>query len=496
MNNKYILVIDQGTTSTRAIIFNQLAEIIACSQLELTQLYPNDGWIEHNPEEIWETVYQTVKGVLNKADLTIKDILSIGITNQRETTVLWDKVSGKAVYNAIVWQSRQSQAICEEWIEAGYEKIVKEKTGLIINPYFSSSKIKWILDFVPGVRNKAERGEILFGTIDSYLVWKLTEGKVHITDYTNASRTMIFNITTLDWDNDLLNLFNIPKSILPSLCSNSEIIGYATCFDKKVAVPIASIIGDQQSALFGQCCFNKGDVKSTYGTGCFILMNTLDEVIASQSGLLTTIAWVINQKVDYALEGSVFIGGAAIQWLRDGLHFFKKSCDCEKYISQYNVSNGIYVVPAFVGLGAPHWDNDVRGTIFGITRSTTREHLIAGVLEGIAFQVMDVMEVMKEEAKVITTYLGVDGGAAVNNYLMQFQADVLDVKLIRPYCLETTALGTMYLAGLTMGLFKNLDEIKKKHRVEQVFIRHMNDFERQKRITGWEKAVQATKVFK
>lgn len=494
-SDKYTLIIDQGTTSTRAVIFNQEPRIIAFSQLEITQIYPKDGWIEHNPEEIWESVYQTIKDVINKAELTYANIYAIGITNQRETSILWDKTTGKAIYNAIVWQSLQSQSICDRWKEAGYEKIVQEKTGLIINPYFSASKIKWVFDNVLSAKGVLASENLLFGTVDSYLIWKLTKGIVHVTDYTNASRTMLFNISTLNWDEELLNLFEIPKTILPSFCSNSEIVGYATFFEG-ISIPIASVIGDQQAALFGQCCFHKGDVKSTYGTGCFILMNTNQERISSKAGLLTTIASVINDKIDYALEGSVFIGGAAIQWLRDGLKLFKEAKDCEKFLSSYNVSNGIYVVPAFVGLGAPHWDSEVRGAIFGITRATTKEHLIAGVLEGIAFQVMDVMDVMAEEAGIKIKYLGVDGGAAINNYLMQFQADLLDVKLIRPYYLETTALGAMYLAGLAMGIYHNLEQVKQKHRIEQIFVRHMDDINRQKRIIGWEKAIGATKVFK
>lgn len=498
--SKYILTIDQGTTSTRAIIFDEKSRIIGLKQMEFLQICPNSGWVEHNPEEIWETTYQVIKGALNNSNLKLSDISGIGITNQRETAVIWNKITGKPVYNAIVWQSRQSQEICDDLIAKGYSDYIQEKTGLIINPYFSASKIKWIFDNVKGVKESALKGELLFGTIDTYLVWKLTEGKVHVTDYSNASRTLLYNIHTLTWDEDLLKLFNIPNNILPTVVDNSGIVGYATALkqldDSNYAIPIASMIGDQQAALFGQCCFNIGDAKSTYGTGCFILMNTGEKVINSKNGLLTTIAWKINNKITYALEGSVFVAGSGIQWLRDGLEFFKKSSDCEKFIKSKDPADGVYIVPAFVGLGTPYWDNDVRGAIFGLTRATNKENIIGAMLNAIAFQAKDVMDVMVEELGYQMQYLGVDGGASANNYLMQFQADLLNVKLMKPKCLETTALGATYLAGLATGVYKDIDEIKKMHNTEQVFMSNMSDEVRNEQIENWKKAVEATMKYK
>ena len=496
---KYVLAIDQGTTSSRAIIFNRESEIVSTAQMEFSQICPKSGWVEHNPIEIWETVYEVVKEALFKSGLRLSDIAAIGITNQRETTILWDKKTGKPVYNAICWQSRQSQSICEEWINKGYEDLIHKKTGLIINPYFSASKIKWIFDNVPGVYERALKGEIYFGTVDTFLVWKLTEGKCHITDVTNASRTMLFNINTLSWDPDLMNLFGIPECILPKVVSNSEEYGIATKLyqiDESSDIPIASIIGDQQASLFGQCCFDVGSVKNTYGTGCFMLMNTKNRAVYSKNGLLTTIAWKIGDEVEYALEGSVFVGGSAIQWLRDGMRMFAKSSDCEEYAKRTLSSDGVYVVPAFVGLGTPYWDNDARGAIFGLTRATKKEHFITATLESIAYQTKDVMEVMKEEAKTRIRTLAVDGGASANNYLMQFQADILDVKVLRPKCLETTALGAAYLAGLATHVWKNKEEILKDHTIEKIFLNTISEDERNKRYNGWKKAIEATRVYK
>lgn len=496
----YILTIDQGTTSTRAIIFDSKAKIVAMSQIEFTQICPENGWVEHNPEEIWELTCQTIQNVLNQSNILVKEIKGIGITNQRETTVLWNKQTGEPVYNAIVWQSRQSQAICEELIRKNKEKEFFEKTGLRINPYFSASKVKWIFDNVDGVRQKAETGEVLFGTIDTYLLWKLTNGMVHATDYSNASRTLIYNIKELKWDLELMKYFDISPAMLPKVYDSSHIFGYATALSKIdkdfVNVPIASLIGDQQAALFGQCCFDKGDCKSTYGTGCFILMNTGSEYIHSKSGLLTTIAWGIDGKIEYALEGSVFVAGSAIQWLRDGLEFFEKSSDCEKAIRGNNPSGDVYVVPAFVGLGTPYWDNDVRGAIFGITRATTKDHITVATIESIAYQAHDVMDVMRKESNCDIQYLGVDGGASVNDYMMQFQADLLNAKLIRPVCLEITALGATYLCGLATGVFHSIDEIRKLHQVEQVFMKRMSDKQRDEKLMGWKMAIHATMKYK
>ena len=500
MNKSYVLTIDQGTTSTRSILFNNKGEIVGKNQMEFTQICPRNGWVEHNPEEIYELTVQTIKNVINSTDIDVSHIKAIGITNQRETTVLWDKNTGKPIYNAIVWQSRQSQKICEDLIKDGFSDLVKEKTGLIINPYFSASKIKWIFDNVPNAKEKALNNEILFGTIDTYLLWKLTNKEVHATDYSNASRTLLFNINTLAWDDDLCKLFDVPKSILPNVLPSSYIYGYAKSLskiDEKFRnIPIASLIGDQQAALFGQCCFDLGDCKSTYGTGCFILMNTKDSIIHSKKGLLTTVAWGLNGKVEYALEGSVFVSGSAIQWLRDNLEFFENSNDCEDAVKDQNPSNGVYFVPAFVGLGTPYWDNDARGAIFGLTRSSTKDNITAAAIEASPYQAKAVMDAMIEEAHHDILYLGVDGGASVNNYMMQFQADLLNAKLIRPVCLETTALGACYLAGLATGVFSSIEQIKKLHQVDKVFVRNITDEELNKRINGWNNAIDATLHYK
>ena len=498
--NNYILTIDQGTTSTRTIIFDQKGSIISLSQREFSQICPHNGWVEHNPEEIWEMTLETIKAAINEKNIDVFDIKAIGITNQRETTVLWDKLTGKPLYNAIVWQSRQSQEICEKLINDGYTDLIKEKTGLLINPYFSGSKIRWLLDNVDGINQLIEEDRVLFGTIDTYLIWKLTDGLVHATDYSNASRTMIYNIHSLEWDEELLRILGIPKNILPKVLPSSHIYGYASNLSRLDEhfknIPIASVIGDQQASLFGQCCFEEGDSKSTYGTGCFILMNTKEKIVTSENGLLTTSAWGLDGKVEYALEGSVFVGGSVIQWLRDQMQFFENSSDCEKYLQHKDPSNGVYLVPAFVGLGTPYWDNDARGSIFGLTRSSSRENIVAAALESIAFQVKDVMDVMEQEANSPIKYLGVDGGASVNNYLMQFQADILDVKLMRSKCKETTAIGAMYLAALAIGLYEKKEQIKKYHQVDKMFIKNMNDNIRNKKLSGCKKAVKATLEFK
>ncbi len=496
---KYVIAIDQGTTSSRSILFDEFCNIVSVDQMEISLNFPKNGWVEQNPEEIWQSVYLTLKDIINKSNIDVTDIKGIGITNQRETTILWDKETGEAVYPAIVWQSRQSQSICEYMIENGYQKMIQEKTGLIINPYFSASKIKFIFDKRPDLLKRAKKGEILFGTVDSYLVWKLTSGKVHVTDYSNASRTMLYNINNLDWDDELLKLFNIPKEILPKVVESSDIYGYATELTNLTngyEIPIAAIIGDQQASLFGQCCYNEGDVKNTYGTGCFMLMNTKDKIVKSNNGLLTTIAWGINGKIEYALEGSVFVAGSAVQWLRDGIRIIEKSSDVEKYSSRIPDSNGVYFVPAFVGLGTPYWDNDVRGTTFGLTRATKKEHFINAVVESIAYQSKDVMEVMIKESNMKIRNLAVDGGASINNYLMQFQANILNCRIVRPKILETTAKGAAYLAGLRTGIWANIDEIKKLYSVERIFTSQFDKETRDRKYNGWLKAVNATRYFK
>ncbi len=495
---KYILSIDQGTTSSRVILFDKENNIITSSQLEVGIICEYSGWVEQNALEIWETVYECLKMVLTDSQINVSEIEAIGITNQRETSIMWDRFTGKPLCNAIVWQSRQSQKICEKWIEDGYTELIKNKTGLIINPYFSGSKIRFMIDNNPIIKQKILNREVLFGTVDSYLVWKLTEGKVHITDMSNASRTMLFNIHDKKWDDELLKLFDIPKSILPEVKSSSEIYGIASVLkqiNNNLNIPIASVIGDQQASLFGQCCFDAGDVKNTYGTGCFMLMNTKETAVNSNNGLLTTIAWTIDGKTEYALEGSVFVAGSAVQWLRDGMRVIDKSKDVEKS-SRDQDSNGVYFVPAFVGLGTPYWDNDARGSIFGLTRATTRENFINATVESIAYQSKDVMEVMKEDANLDIHSLAVDGGASCNNYLMKFQSNILNCKIVRPKCLETTALGAAYLAGLAVKFWNNKEDLIRLHKVEQIFMPDMNDEQRNKLYKGWKEAVKATMTFK
>ena len=496
---KYIISIDQGTTSSRAILFDEKCNIINIKQMEISLNYPKSGWVEQNADEIWKSVYEILKEIIYDSGVDPLDIKSIGITNQRETTILWDKNTGKPVCPAIVWQSRQSQYICDDLIVRGLQEKIKNKTGLIINPYFSASKIKFIFDKNPNLLDSAKKGEILFGTVDTYLLWKLTEGKVHATDYSNASRTMLFNINDLSWDDELLEIFEVPKVMLPVVKESSVIYGYASALSKITdgyEIPIASLIGDQQSSLFGQCCFNEGDIKNTYGTGCFMLMNTKDRIVNSDNGLLTTIAWKINDKVEYALEGSVFVGGSAVQWLRDGLRIIEKSNEVEKASDVVKGSNGVYFVPAFVGLGTPYWDNDVRGTTFGLTRGTKREHFINAVVESIAYQSKDVMEVMISDSGTEIHNLAVDGGASTNDYLMQFQADILNCCITRPKVFETTAKGAAFLAGLAVGVWNNLEELSKIQNVERLFMPHVNEEERVKLYNGWKKAVYATRCFK
>ena len=496
---KYIIAIDQGTTSSRAILFDEKCNIINIKQMEISLSFQKSDWVEQNADELWRSVYEVVKEIILTSNVNVEDIKAIGITNQRETTILWDKNTGKPVHPAIVWQSRQSQSICEDLIKEGYKEIIQEKTGLIINPYFSASKIKFIFDNNPCLLEKAKNGEILFGTVDTYLVWKLTNGKKHITDYSNASRTLLFNINKLEWDQELLKIFNVPSIILPVVEESSMVYGYAdalTEFTNGYKIPIASIIGDQQASLFGQCCFNQGDVKNTYGTGCFMLMNTKDNLIKSKNGLLTTIAWGLNGKIEYALEGSVFVGGSAIQWLRDGMHLIEKSSDVEKSSDCISGSNGVYFVPAFVGLGTPYWDDDARGSAFGITRATKKEHFINSVVESIAYQSKDVMEVMISDSGFSINSLAVDGGASVNNYLMQFQADILNCAITRPKVFETTAKGAAFMAGLAVGIWKDLKELSLLQQTDRLFMPHINENVRNRLYNGWKKAVEATRCFK
>lgn len=492
MKEKYILVVDQGTTSSRAIIFNNKEEIVYKAQQELECLFPHDGWVEQNAIDIYASVLNVINDALLKTNLTYDDIDSLGITNQRETTIVWDKNTGMPVYNAIVWQSRQSSEICDSW--KIHQEIVKSKTGLIINPYFSASKIRFILDNIPNGQKRAENGELLFGTVDTWLMYKLSRGNIFKTDYTNASRTMFFNINTLEYDNELLKIFNIPKCMLAEVYPSSNFFGNATALNENLK--IRAVAGDQQAALFGQNCFEKGESKNTYGTGCFMLMNIGEKPIFSKSGLITTIACSYNEKVVYALEGSVFIGGACIQWLRDQMRMIKSAPESEKYATKVKNSDGVYVVPAFVGLGAPYWDDECRGAIFGITRGTTKEHFINATLNSIALQTLDVIDVMQKESKVKIETLKVDGGATTNNYLMQYQANILNAKVLLPNCLETTALGACFLAGLNSGFFKDIDEIKTIHQYKREFLPNMDESVRKIIKEKWKKAIQATRVFK
>lgn len=490
---KYILSFDAGTTSSRAIIFNKEGEIIKLSQKEFKQIYPKPGWVEHDPMEIWGSQSGVAREVLEISGIRPTDIAAIGITNQRETTVVWDKHTGKPVYNAIVWQCRRTANYCEQLKDGIWDKKIKEKTGLVVDAYFSATKIAWILDHVEGAREKAENGDLLFGTIDTWLIWNLTRGQVHVTDYSNASRTMLYNIKELTWDDEILEKLNIPKSMLPEVKNSSEVYGYT---DEKTyggaRIPIAGIAGDQQAALFGQACFYPGMVKNTYGTGCFVLMNTGEKIIESKHGLLTTIAWGLNGQISYALEGSVFVAGAAIQWLRDELKLVYDSPQSEYYANKIEDTGGVYVVPAFTGLGAPYWDMYARGGIFGLTRGTKREHLVRATLESLAYQSKDVIEAMKQDAGMELPNLRVDGGACANNFLMQFQADMLNTEIHRPKVVETTALGAAYLAGLAVGYWKDIDEIYTDMVIERKFKPEMSDEKRDKNYKYWKKAVERT----
>lgn len=489
---KYILAIDQGTTSTRALIFSKSGELLYKSQQEVKCLFPIEGWVEQNALDIWLSVLNVVNDVFAKNNLTFDEIDSIGITNQRETTVIWDKKTGMPIYNAIVWQSRQSSIYCDKWEK--YKELIHSKTGLILNPYFSASKIRFILDHVKDGQQRAEKGELMFGTIDSWLIYRLTKGKVHKTDVTNASRTMFYNINSMEYDDELLKIFNIPKCILPEVCDCNSLFGYASIFDDRLK--INAVAGDQQAALFGQNCFNKGDSKSTYGTGCFMLVNIGDTPIFSKKGLITTIAWRINGKTIYALEGSVFMGGATIQWLRDQLEIIKEAKETEELALKAKTDLGVYVIPAFVGLGAPYWDDECKGAIFGITRGTTKNHLIRATLNSIALQVKDIYDVMEVEGDLKVSVLKVDGGATANNYLMQFQSDILKKKIILPKCLETTALGVAYLAGLGCGFFNDINEIRHIHRCDKEFLPKMSDDEVNDKVSKWKKAIEITRMYK
>ena len=487
---KYVLALDQGTTSSRAIVFDETGSIVATSQQEFTQYFPDDGWVEHDPIEIFESQRDVAQRAISKAGLSYTSISAIGITNQRETSVVWDKNTGLPIYNAIVWQCRRTAHICEDLYKSGYADLFKEKTGLIIDAYFSATKISWILDNVPGARRKAENGDLLFGTVETWLIWKLTGGKVHITDYSNASRTMLFNIHELKWDKEILSILNIPESLLPEVRPSSE--NYGTTMPEIFGggIPICAAIGDQQASLFGQACFTPGMAKNTYGTGCFLLANIGDSPMLSKNGLLTTIAWGIDGKITYALEGSVFVGGAAVQWLRDEMEFFEKASDSERFAKKVKDSNGVYVVPAFVGLGAPHWDPFARGTIVGLTRGANKYHITRATLESIAFQSYDMIQTMKLDIGNDIKMLRADGGATENDFLMQFQADILGAPVRNAFVTETTALGAAYLAGLNVGVWSGLSELTEHRNYKKEFLPKMPEKKRIQLLAGWEEAVK------
>lgn len=491
MGKKYILALDQGTTSSRAIIFDETSSIVAVAQKEFTQIYPKPGWVEHNPEEIWGTQIGVAAEAIAKAGIDARDLAAIGITNQRETTVVWDKTTGKPIYNAIVWQSRQTMDICNEIKAKGLEPMFKKKTGLVVDAYFSGTKVKWILDHVAGARERAKQGEVLFGTIDTWLIWKLTGGKVHVTDYSNASRTLMYNIHELKWDPEILEELDVPEAMLPEVRPSSEKYGETdSAVFLGAAVPIAGAAGDQQAALFGQTCFQPGMAKNTYGTGCFMLMNTGEKVYESKNGLLTTIAWGLEGKVEYALEGSIFIAGAAIQWLRDGLKLIETAPDSEYFARKVRDTEGVYVVPAFAGLGAPYWDMKARGAILGLTRGTTKAHIVRATLDSMCYQTKDVLSAMEADSEIKLQALKVDGGAVINNLLMQFQADILGVPVDRPEVTETTALGAAYLAGLAVGVWGNKEDLVKNWKLNARFEPKMGADESEKLYKGWQKAVK------
>ena len=493
---QYILAIDQGTTSTRAILFDRANRIAGSSQKEFTQFFPKRGWVEHDANEIWLSVLYVMMDAVRQANIQPEQVAAIGITNQRETAVVWDRRTGIPVYNAIVWQSRQTADICDELRSGGYQDMIKEKTGLLIDPYFSATKVKWILDHVEGAREKAERGDLLFGTIDSWLVWKLSGGKAHVTDYSNASRTLLYNIFDLRWDEELLKLFDIPASMLPEVKPSSYVYGVTApyhFFGREV--PIAGIAGDQQAALFGQACFEPGMAKNTYGTGCFLLMNTGTQPIRSRFGLVTTIAWGYGGQVEYALEGSIFVAGSAVQWLRDSLGLIHTSAESEEVASQVEDSEGVYVVPAFVGLGAPYWDDKTRGAVFGLTRGSTRAHLVRATLDSLAYQTRDIILSMAQDSGTPLKKLKADGGAVQNNLLMQFQSDILGVPVERPVINETTALGAAYLAGLAVGFWESRDQVRENYRVDRIFTPAMEEERREELYRGWKRAVDAARRF-
>lgn len=492
---KYVLALDQGTTSSRAIVFNKQGEIMGLAQQEFPQIYPKTGWVEHDPREILGSQVGVIPEALIKAGISADDVECIGITNQRETTIVWDKNTGAPVYNAIVWQCRRTADFCARLKEKGYEKLIYDKTGLVVDAYFSASKIKWILDNVPAARQRAEKGDLLFGTIDTYLMWYLSKGKIHATDYTNASRTLLFNIHTLEWDNDLLNLFEIPKSMLPQVYPSSHCFGKVDKVFLGAEIPICGVCGDQQSALFGQLCVKKGSVKNTYGTGCFMLMNTGNKPVKSRHGLVTTLAATFDKnKPCYALEGSVFVGGAVVQWMRDEMRLVKTAAETEEYALKVKDTNGVYIVPAFVGLGAPYWNSNCSGLVSGLTRGAKKEHFIRAGLESIAYQVSDIMHAMEKDSGTEVTSLNVDGGASANNFLMQFQADISNCDVVRPKIVETTALGCAYLAGLYTGYWKDIDDIRANVETEHIFSPDMNADKRKTLLDGWHKAVKQTLI--
>jgi len=492
MPQKLILALDQGTTSSRAILFNHSGAIVSVAQKEFKQIYPKPGWVEHDAEEIWSSQFSVMAEVLAKSNLKTIDVAAIGITNQRETTIVWDRETGKPVYNAIVWQDRRTADFCDSLKASGHAPLIQQKTGLIIDAYFSATKLKWILDTVPGARDKAAKGKLAFGTVDSWLSWKLSGGKIHITDVSNASRTMLLNIQTCEWDEELLKLFDIPASVLPEVKPSSKIYGVTETVVKHANIPIAGIAGDQQAALFGQLCTQPGMVKNTYGTGCFMLMNTGEQMIPSKNNLLTTVAWKIGNKTAYALEGSVFIAGAVVQWLRDGIHIIRDSSEVESLAAEVKDAEGVYVVPAFAGLGAPHWNQHARGSLFGITRGTTKAHIAKAALESIAYQTTDVLKAMESDSGISIKELRVDGGATINNMLMQFQSDILQTPVVRPKVYETTALGAAYLAGLGVGYWDSVEELQKQWQADARFTPVMPDEKVKEYLKGWQRAVRAS----
>ncbi len=496
MDQPYLLAIDQGTTSSRAMLFDRSGAVVGKAQREFEQQFPQPGWVEHDPREILGSVQSTIVEAMTRAQVSASQIAGIGITNQRETTVVWDRKTGQAIHNAIVWQSRQTAEICEQLKADGYAELVRERTGLLIDAYFSGTKVKWILDKVPGARARAERGELLFGTVDTWLLWNLSEDRTHATDVSNASRTLMYDIHKQQWCPDLLKMLDVPAAMLPEVRDSSTVFAHTSAqsvFGHRV--PISGIAGDQQAALFGHACFEAGMAKNTYGTGCFLLMNTGDQAVQSNNGLLTTVAWRLDGKVEYALEGSVFAAGSAIQWLRDGLRMLGKASDTQAYAERALSSDGVYFVPAFVGLGAPYWRSDVRGSMFGLTRGTTKEHFIRAVLESLAYQTRDVLSAMQADAGLVLKALRVDGGAIANDFTAQFQADILDVAVERPAVMETTALGAAYLAGLGVGFWESRDQIAQQRQVERTFVPEMGAERREKLYAGWKRAVEATLVF-